>query len=560
MVAVGLTATGFAATDWTAWRDARETELLKLPVTPVAVNAEPAALTLAQSAFVRRVAPSVLSALEQEPATAAFLQWLTARRAPLEDFCATIQPGEEAGTVLRLWAQLWNGDPTGRDKYYRLALACALVFDRPVKINPQLATGTVDMAERYAYYRRCAETGGLRVPLEELAPFELVWVVDAPVPTRELDWARHNVSYPRSKWGQAYADVAYRLDKALREANPYKEYTLAEIKRKGGICTDQAYYAAISAKANGIPAMILVGQGQRGGHAWFGFKAAREKWDMNAGRYSGDHFATGYTTDPQTGQRVKEQALLLMADYQRRQPEYLLATRLVWLADVCAAGGQRDRALAALETATQLCPRHLPAWTALFAQYRDGGAPAAKLAAQLEAVRSAFREYPDVLDLVAEWEVAMHRRAGNDTAAAESLRDQQRRLSSRGKTGERTDLLVETVLERAQLLADSGDLAAADNLYREALRQQNRNLPGFCALADRYFQFAEKHNRRADAVRVILDNFSRLPVTGDPFSQLAYARAERQMAGYLERDGQAGRARDLLARADRRERQARAAR
>jgi hypothetical protein len=548
--------------DWSQWQSNRE-QVAVAGLTSTAtvaqrcrglVENEGTAVALAQATFVRRVGAATLTTFAQTPGQAAFLEWLMARRAALEEFCATIQPNEDAGKVLGLWAQLWNVDAKGREAFWRLALACALVFDEPVTITPELAYGTVDMAERYNYFRQCAEVSALCAPVAEMAAYELVWVVDAPVPNSELDWARRNVKYARSQWSQAYAAVAYRMDRALRGAEPYKTYSLAEIKAKGGICGDQAYFATITAKANGIPAMAITGQGQRGGHAWFAYKASAQEWNMKAGRYPDDEYATGYTTDPQTRQTVKEQALLLLADNQRRQPVYGQATRLVWLADLLAP--QPASAIAALEVAVQACPRHLPAWTALFGRYRQAKVPLARLAPQFAAARSAFRQYPDALSTVDRWEVEQLRATGDDAAAAELLRQQQRRIVTRGD-GDRTDLLLEAVTERAKLLEERRDVAGADKVYRDALREQSRNLVMFCAIADRYFAFGERANRRHEVVRSIQNDMGRIAVPfDDPFAMRAYAQVERQVAGYLDRDGQGARAKALRQQATQREAQA----
>jgi hypothetical protein len=545
---------------WAQWQSAREQAVLNGLSSPAivlqrcraVVDSNESGLALAQASFVRRVGAATLNEL----AEAAFLKWLCAHRGALEEFVATIQPSEDAGKVLRLWAQLWNADAKGRETYWRLALACALVFDQPVTIHPQLAYGAVDMQERYAYFRRCADDNALCAPVAEMAAYELVWVVDAPVPNSELDWARRNVKYARSQWSQAYSSVAYRMDRAMRGAEPYKTYSLAEIKSKGGICGDQAYFAAVTAKANGIPAMAITGQGQRGGHAWFGYKASAQQWNMNGGRYAGDEYATGYTTDPQTRQTVKEQALLLLADNQRRQPVYAQSTRLVWLADLF--GARSASAISALEVAVQVCSRHLPAWTALVEQYRQANVPAAKFAQQLAAMRSAFREYPDALATADRWEVDRLRALGDTAGAAELLRQQQRRFQTRGET-DRTDLILETLTERAKLLESRNDLAGAEKVYRDALHEQSRNLVMFGAIADRYFVFGERVNRRHEVVRSIQNDMGRIPMPGDdPFAARAYAQVERQLAGFLERDGQANRAKALRAQADQRERQARA--
>ncbi len=519
------------------------------------ISEEAATLALAQATFVRRVTPAVLKTFPSTPPKQEMLTWLLSQLPALEDFCSTIKPDEDAGEVLNLWAQLWQADPKGREKYYRLALACAVVFDKPVPVIAQLDYGNLDMQERYTYFRNSADTASLCAPIAELAPFELVWVVDAPVPTSELEWARRNAKFARAQWSAAYSSVAYRMDKAMRGVEPYKNYTLAEIKSKGGTCGDQAHFAAISAKANGIPAMAIFGTGQRGGHVWFGYKASAQQWNLTAGRYTDDNYATGYATDPQTGEKIKEQELLLLADPQRRQPVYSQATRLIWLAELLSASHQAPAAREALELAVNLSPRHLPAWTALFEQMRRGGAPQLIWDQRLATMRSSFRAYPDIVMLANRWEIEQFKTTGSTDQAAEALRVQQRRLKDQHKG--RTDLLLDNIAERVALYETKGDLTNADKIYRTALRDDARDLAVWASLAERYYAFGERHNRRHEVVRRIHEEFRRHPQPEkDPFALRAYARLERQVADYLEKDGQKSPAKALRAQAEQRERRA----
>ena len=80
---------------------------------------------------------------------------------------------------------------------------------------------------------------------------------------QQADWKQHT-------WGAAYGSIKYDMDKAVtgKSKDPYDQYTFAEIAKKGGICGDQAYFSANTARALGIPASILSGDGPRGPHAW----------------------------------------------------------------------------------------------------------------------------------------------------------------------------------------------------------------------------------------------------------------------------------------------------
>ncbi len=504
------------------------------------VNDETASMALAQSAFLRRVTP--------DTAGRSLLLWLFSNRSALEEFCEAIKEQDHLPRVLQLWSELWEADPKTREKYWNLALACALVFDRPV---PKAGS----MRERYEYFRDSAEAGQLCVPLAELAPWELIWVVDAPVPTSELIWARKNVKLARSQWGQAFGMIQYRMDRALKGAKIYDEYTLAEIRQKGGVCIDQAYFAAITAKANGIPAMIFTGEGERGGHAWFGFKASPQEWNFKTGRYQGDKLVAGFVTDPQTRETIKEQTLYLLTDPQRRQSSYREASRLTWLADIFDAHGQPDAAREALEQAVALSSRHLAAWKALYSSLKKSNQPTKKLQDTLAAMRANFRAYPDVVATINEWEIAVLMSGTNTAELVEAMRQQHRQLQS--ASGDRTDLLVSNVKQRAAIFEQRNDPDGADGVYRRALAEEGRQLTAFAELVAAYAEFARKHGRLSEAVRNIYTELRRHPVPGgDPFAQRMYAQIQRRVADLLEENNQPTQAKTLRQEAAQREQRA----
>ncbi len=501
---------------------------------------------LAQSAFLRRVTPDPEAGKQ-------LLQWLFSNRGALEEFCETIKPQDDLSRVIHLWSELWEADPKGHEKYWKLALACALVFDHPLSYSPQTgASGMVDMRERYQYYRDSVEAGEPCAPLMELAPWELVWVVDAPIPTSELVWARKNVKLSRAQWGQAYGMIQYRMDRALKNAKIYDKYTLAEIRQKGGICIDQAYFAAMTAKANSIPAMIFTGMGERGPHAWFGYKASPQSWNLKTGRYQGDKYPAGQTVDPQTRETIKEQTLDLLTDPQQRQPTYRDTSRLVWLADIFEAYGQADAAREALEQAVATSSRHLPAWNALYACLRKYGQPPKKLQDTLHTMRMSFRSYPDVIASINQLEAMT---STNTADIAEAMRQQHRQLQS--SNADRTDLLVGNVKQRAAVFEQKNDLSSADAVYRRALSEEGRRLAAFAELVGLYADFARKHNRLHDAVRNIYNELRRYPIPGDdPFAQRTYAQFERRVADLLEEDKQIQQAKTLRQEAAQREQRA----
>lgn len=520
----------------------------------LAVNDEVIGLAVAQAAFLRSVTTNSLDYISADTELRPFLQWLMMHRPSLEDYRESVK-GDDPEKVLQHWARLWGADPVGREKYRNLALACALVFDKPVALRPEPGTFSennpptlLDARERYLDFRNAAERGLLRTRIEEMAPWELVWVVNAAVPASELAWAREHMRLAQSRWGDTYNMPPYNKNRLLGSDSVYKDYTLAEIKKVGGICGDRAYFASITAKANGIPAMPLLGEGRRGGHVWLGFEAAPGRWDFSAGRYAEDRYATGYTQDPQTREIIKEQTLHLLADPQRRSPAYRQASRLIWLAEVLAALKQPALAADALELAVNTCSRNLPAWTALLDHLKQTAAPRAKSDRLLLAMRGAFRNYPDVLALTDQWEAAA---AAGDGEMAKVLRRQQHKLESRAD--DRTDLLLQSIAQRAAAFEKQGNLDAAERVYRDAVVTQGRELVAFRVIVSGYMEFAARHNRQHDALRYVFSKFEELQREphGDYFAMNAWTGVARLLADQLEKDNQASKAKRLRRDADR---------
>ncbi len=493
-----------------------------------------AGVLLLQSALVRNIGIAPLRAAAGRPDERPFVEWLVLNPAATESLLSSVKKEDRIETVLSTWATLWKADPETRDRYHALALACALVFDKPPR---GYGKAGCDVKERYMDFRDMATKGRLKTQIDKLPAWELVWVVDAPVPTSELDWARKNINLSRAKWSRAYGMIKYRMSKAVDRAQIHDKYTLENILKEGGICTDQAYFGAITAKAHGIPAMRISGQGDRGGHAWFGYKASSREWDMEAGRYTSDNYAAGTTRDPQTGKVLKEQALNLLADEQRRAAQFGRANRLVWLAQIFLENDQPDRAALALELALEQSSRHGAAWDEYLAFLKDRDAPQKKWDAVLRDYRAAYRKYPDMLVRADTLETELLVAAGNTKDAAKNLNRLVRKLDS--KNEDRTDLIVDHIVKQATVLADSGDIKGALSVYRKALNDHGGTVKGFKELARAGFAFGKKHEQLDVVARYIDSAFEKHHPCPrkDYFAMMNHASLMDTVSGYLREAG-----------------------
>ena len=491
------------------------------------------ALATEQARFIRAVGPAALSTFGKVDRSRDFLNWLLVRPAVLAAFNDTIAPQDQAADALAAWRTIWFDDEAGRETFANLAIACALVFDQPVRISANVygfgptteSSGgpakEVSALSRYRFYRDSAKKGALKVPLAEMTAWELVWVVDAPVPESELVWAQQHANFSRREWGKAYGHIRYRMDRATQGVNPYKAYTFAEIEKEGGICGDQAYFAAMTAKANGIPAMVIGGEGDRGGHAWIGFEVARGEWKLDVGRY-GDNYAAGTTRDPQTGRTIKEHELRQLTEPARRTAGYAKSEKLLALATLLADAGQRDLATLATDTALALAPKNFAAWTTKLDRLAAAKVPTADWLRESARMRTVFREYSDLVQAIDKREADYLAANGSSAAARQAVHVQTGRMER--KDGERSDLILDSVFREVEMAEQADDAEKGGRILRDALREKGHEVVPFKKIAGRYYEWAKKHTKGPETVRELISFFDRkhdAPTT-DTFAMGAY--------------------------------------
>ncbi|MGV3532054.1 MAG: hypothetical protein ACO1QR_06760, partial [Chthoniobacteraceae bacterium] len=384
------------------------------------------------------------------------------------------------------------------------------------------AEGTeISALERYRFFRDCAKKNSLRVPLAEMQPHELVYVVDSPVPNEELAWAQKHVNLSRRNWGQAYGMIRYRMDKAAGGRQIYKRYTLAQIEDEGGICGDQAYFAAHSAKANGIPAMVIGGEGDRGGHAWFGYQISRNEWNLEAGRFTSDNYAAGTSEDPQTRRTIKEHELKQFATPERRTAGWADTDRYLQLSDLFARNQESDLARTSLDQALRVTPKHLAAWNRKLDKMIAEKISSEAWQREIARMRTVFQKYPDIISEISERETAYLVSNGDAKLALKGAQRSTDRLLR--KQGDRTDLILASIEKEVELAekADNADLPG--RIYREALKDKGSEVVAFRQLARRYYDWAKKKDAGRDALRDIERAFDRnFQMTGDYFALGAY--------------------------------------
>ncbi len=508
------------------------------------------ALGMTQYAFIQRVTPATLRSFITQEETLPFLQELMADSALMEKFLANIKAEDDAGEAIKLWAKLVADDAQElKGKYVNLQLAVAFVFDQKFSFrrarDPMGESFTVNPLERYRYFRDNAQRQRLETDIKRLEPYELVWVVSAEATTEEMEWAlKENdlknlklaTADQKNDWSEAYPMINYRMDfvtgakppKAPPGKKAYKPLdesftrgTLEEIHEVGGICMDQSHFGTTSARAFGIPAASIGGDGNRGGHAWFAYMMPTNQWNMGnsfhpfneprnlpgTGRYA-DGYANGHTRDPQTGQGIGEFEVQLTGDPQRRMSEhYPKSLRLRFAAKVFQGNKDQEGQLECLQFSTQVAKMSLDAWleTAACLEAMDTKISYDRWREFVKSMRSAFhvfeedKRWPDMIKIAddfAEKHIWTDPKMTGDQVYMECKNSYNQFMSEkkrlRGQTFDKTryDLIVVAIERTGRQLAKDKSAKGQENLFffmRQGLKDNLDHLPSFESLLDNFY-------------------------------------------------------------------------
>lgn len=495
--------------------------------------------------------------------TGAFLLWLLDEPEAMEELLITLRPEDEPIAVLKLLMDIWslNRDDLKKfEKYYPLAVACAVVFDRTVSITHptgSVSSGSqvnVDPLERYLWYVEKTERGKLAAPVHRSSARDLVWVVCAPVSTSELDWAIRKLSGSRKNWGKYYGEIEYLMERAVKGFNPYKEYTFAEILKHGGICSDQAYFCVNTARAQGIPAMILGGETDLGGHAWAALKTDSRDWTTAVGRIGG--VSKGQAYNPQTGDSITEQEVQHWNERQLQSPVITLSVwRHLWLANFFSATDQDDNYADTVRLANRLGPPFPETWQALYtlleSEMELTGDPAKpgnldEWKAFAKDMRREFKDNPRMAGLAANAEMEYIFPYGPAGDAERALLRERRRIQR--ESSEQADLIASSLKRQADFIYRSaGPDVKRDisRLYDRALRDYGGSITGFKMMAEDYFGFMRNDPVSArKAARDIELAFKRVVETGakDWFRAQTESGIYSMICGYYRAAGDINRA------------------
>ena len=441
------------------------------------------------------------------------VSWLFASDERLSLFLDTLSPLDDWPACFRHFGSLFDHDPHSRDAFFRLILALAVVWDQPrPPPHHQMGQGQLpfapDVCRRYDYFKGLFGSREAELPYRSLSANALALVVDAPVPLSELVWARTNVKGSASSWHKRFDEIRYDDPRLAAGAFqwPHGPYTLAGIQERGGICVDQAYFSAVTAKAFGIPAMMFVGEGTRGPHAWFGYMRSKGQWELDVGRYKFDRYATGHSVDPQTNQPMTDHDVVFACNRSLRSPRFEAANRLGRQAAALLQLGDEKTAFECAGLARKTVRLYEPAWgiqMEILVRREDKKGILELLARKA----NAFQKYPDYVATIRQQQADLLKHMGRPGEAERLLERGQDRL---GK--ERDDLARTLGASQVMDAFDRGDYAKARTTLEELLRDQRREGYKAIPLIRAYLELTKATEQTAEAAQFLrryLDSMNR---------------------------------------------------
>ncbi len=427
-----------------------------------------------------------------------FLLWaLNAKSRPLHTFMCAFELNEgRPGNMLyalQTWFTLWKATPEKmRDKYLNLAIACSLVrpelANSPGMLrNPQ--SPLLTMPEVYDYFREMDGKKKLLVDVKKMGASQLLYVVDVRLPRSEFDWVQANMKYSQSQWGQAYSSIRYLMSRAANGKDPYTHYTFEEIRKEGGVCRDQGYFAANTAKCKGVPAVYIVGDGDRGPHAWIATMVDAVSWKQT-GSYG---YNTGRFSNPCSG-RGQHESVLLSQSKTTTDDRLGAAAEGMIVSDYLSRIGGTNEARAAAKYVSSAFPRLTAAWSnrikVLAAEPEN--MPDEDTWRQVSRdLNHLGRHNPELLDFAAEVE-NNYLMEGKSVASQKSSMKRSLRNLQRSVGNGRSDLVLEAVERQAALLVEAKDMRSLAALYKKQLKESTRRGDVFQSLLGSYMRHWEE--------------------------------------------------------------------
>ncbi|MDB5322798.1 MAG: hypothetical protein JWN40_4429 [Phycisphaerales bacterium] len=419
--------------------------------------------TITRLASLRIFASRLGSATLASPEDARTLQWLVKHPTLGPLLLTALSPRDNPARVLSVLTALRTTFGKTVDQFPDLTVATCVVWDSPTREDqtPEQATqAACDVFAHLTEYR-----AKMRFDPQSLPWPILLYLVDSRVTPEERQWALNTYRLPREP-GQAYFQVRYDMAgfySGQWKGGDRQPYTLPNILKLGGVCKDEAHFTAEVCRAYGIPAAVCTGSSGSGEgfHAWVGLLKISQKravFDFQTARYPEHGFWSGTVIDPQTGEKLADSEVAMVAEWSAVPPaRRLLSHALTQSLDLLDQPQQR---ITACKAALDAAPGNQRAWLALVNECTQPQTPAATVA-EVSAVieRFALDRYDDFAF-----------KSFTTFVAAAKPEDQLPMLDRISKLfPNRPDLLADLALRKGDALRKAARPVDALHLYQEVL-------------------------------------------------------------------------------------------
>jgi hypothetical protein len=421
------------------------------------------------------------------------------------DFFENLDPEDNRQAALRILIRLQKEASAEVRELPALAVALAIVFDQPFPDDwPHDQTGKasipkeeVDVVVRIKEVVEDQRKSAYITNLKDYKVGELKYIIDHPLKHSELEWARKTIRNSLINFKGIYSGIHYDFSrlKAPPHLNwPGSTYSLEQIKSKGGICVDQAYFTAMVGKSKGVPTLFFTGLGDVAGHAWVGYMDSPGNWKTDCG--GGVNEVVGRARDPQTWKSISDSEFDFFSKRNERSIGYRRAQFLTDLDTAFPDEHIDDWANLALKTKQD----YLPAWRLLGLRMASNNIDNEKQMIFWKEFVNRFSKYPEIESEGLGKLIELANMKG-DEKMEESLRKQ---LVKRNK-GNRFDISIAAAYESLAAKCALGDWEGAESAYKRILVEfkNDMGLPVFADLINPFVELAVQNGQSDLAKRAV---------------------------------------------------------
>jgi hypothetical protein len=359
--------------------------------------------------------------------------WLSALPEVKEEFYTALdERHDKIDAALTLFKEIWKTFPEQIEPFSNVAIAVAVTWDderkavydysgHQVRTHSSMPDNLVDGLGNFRYIieeEKALEGRARHLPWEFM-----VFVVDHRTPLSERKWAQTYYQSSKGRVKSMHQDVPYDHDmlkgemtknSSLKPKLEGVDYSLKNIKTRGGVCAMQADFAARVGKSVCAPSVYCGGESSyRGRHAWTLYvsiqQATKEKLVFSLvsdGRFVGfikDAFYTGELTDPKSGEKILDRDMerrLWVAGTDRigkRQADLVMRT-YPWLCKELELDAKAR--VAYLDRCLKVSAFNESAWLSFVQMAKQGELDTNQkqlVLAHLSAMNKTFADYPDFI-------------------------------------------------------------------------------------------------------------------------------------------------------------------